>query len=257
MIDPTPDGTRPQTTTDHARPPGEAGETGTLGGRSTTDYVPESTSSTTGAGPTLPDDGRGAGADVPASVGRFVVRARLGEGAFGEVFRAFDPRLDREVALKVARPGTLTTPERARRFLREARAAANLRHPNIVPLFETGQEEARYYIAEAFIPGGTLEAEMARGKGPLPFDRAVALVRALAEALAYAHRQGIVHRDVKPANVLLDEKGEPLLADFGLAARAEGDEKLTHEGAVLGTPAYMSPEQAAGRSADVSPASDQ
>jgi len=197
-------------------------------------------------------------AEEPARLGRFEVRARLGAGAFGDVYRAYDPRLDREVAVKVARPGTLAAPGRVERFLREARAAANLRHPNIVPVLEAGQDGEVTYLVAAYIPGGTLDAAMTNAAGPLPFDRAAALVRKLAEALAYAHRQGVVHRDVKPANILLDERGDPLVADFGLAARADaGDDKLTREGAILGTPAYMSPEQAAGRAADAGPASDQ
>ena len=161
------------------------------------------------------------------------------------------------MALKLAPPGHLANPEVVRRFQREGKAVANLRHPNIVPLFETGQDAGRLFIATAFIPGGTLEATLAAAQGPLPFGRAATLVRKLAEALDYAHRQGVVHRDVKPANVLLDERDEPLLADFGLAARAEGDEKLTHEGAVIGTPAYMVPEQASARAGEVGPASDQ
>jgi serine/threonine protein kinase len=167
------------------------------------------------------------GAGPPARIGRFELRRRLGAGAFGEVYCAFDPHLDREVALKVARPGTLTTPDRVQRFLREARAAANLRHPHIVPLFETGQDGDHHFTASAFIPGGTLEKELAAAQGPLAFRRTADLIRKLAEALGYAHRQGIIHRDVKPANILLDERGDPLVADFGLAARAEGEEKLT------------------------------
>jgi WD40 repeat protein len=194
-------------------------------------------------------------AGVPERVGRFEVRAKLGAGAFGTVYRAYDPQLDREVALKVPQAGTLDTPKRVERFLREARAAAGLRHPHIVPVYDAGQDGGQSYIASAFIKGRTL-AEACDG-GPLAPRRAAEVVRGLAEALAYAHGQGVVHRDVKPANVMLDEAGEPHLMDFGLAARQDTVEKLTHEGAVLGTPAYMAPEQAKGQRGDAEPAGDQ
>jgi len=191
-------------------------------------------------------------------IGRFEIRGRLGEGAFGEVFRAYDSQLDREVALKVAKPSALGTDERVQRFLREAKAAANLRHPNIVPLFDAGQSDGRYFIASAFVRGRTLEAEIAAAAGkPMDLHRAAAVIRRLAEALGYAHRMGITHRDVKPANTLVDEAGEPHLLDFGLAARSGDDTLQTQDGRVLGTPAYMSPEQAAGRSAEATAASDQ
>jgi hypothetical protein len=216
---------------------------------------------------TTPDEvvGRATDADQPAAVatlpkqvGRFAVRSKLGEGSFGEVFRAHDPQLDREVALKVAKPETLNNPEREQRFFREARAAANLRHPNIVPLFETGTAAGRHFIASAFVAGRTLKVEIDEADGrPLDFRRAAEVVRRLADALGYAHRQGIVHRDVKPENVLVDGVGEPHVLDFGLAVRA-GDEVLkTQAGEVFGTPAYMSPEQAAGRSKEATAASDQ
>ena len=188
-------------------------------------------------------------------IGRFQVRQRLGEGAFGVVYRAHDPQLDREVALKVAKAATLSTKKRVDRFLREAKAAAQLRHPYIVPLFDAGKDGERYYIATAFIGGGTLEAVLEQQR--FDFRRTVEVVRALAEALAYAHSLGIVHRDVKPANVMLDEKGQPLLMDFGLAARQEEAEKLTQDGTILGTPLYMAPEQARGKTGVVLPASDQ
>jgi WD40 repeat protein len=187
--------------------------------------------------------------DLPARIGRFEVRTRLGEGAFGIVYAAYDPQLDRHVALKVAKPGMLGTEAGVKRFLREAKAAANLRHPHIVPIFDAGREGEQYYIASAFIRGkslaGALE-ERPEGQGLEP-GRAVEIVRRLADALAYAHRKGIVHRDVKPANVMLDEQGEPMLMDFGLAARADGDEKLTQEATIMGTPAYRAPEQAQGK----------
>ncbi len=189
-------------------------------------------------------------------VGRFEVRQRLGAGAFGGVYRAYDPQLDREVALKVPHPGALDSPGRVERFLREAKAAANLRHPNIVPLYESGRDGERYFIASAFIPGTTL-AEALEDRQAIDPQWAAKVARALAEALAYAHEQGVVHRDVKPANVMLDGKGQPLLMDFGLASRKDEASKLTNDGAVLGTPSYMAPEQAGGKSGEAGPAADQ
>jgi WD40 repeat protein len=193
--------------------------------------------------------------DTPALIGRFEVRTRLGAGAFGAVYRAFDPHLQREVALKVPHPGTLNDPRVRERFLREAKAAAGLRHPHIVPVYDAGCEDGLHYIAAAFIEGRTLED--ARRLQPHDFRLAAQTVRQLAEALAYAHRLGIVHRDVKPANVLVDPQGSAHLTDFGLAHRQEGADKLTQDGTVLGTPAYMAPEQAQGHSGEPQPASDQ
>ncbi|MCE9529565.1 MAG: protein kinase, partial [Planctomycetes bacterium] len=185
----------------------------------------------------------------PERIGRFVVRRFLGEGAFGRVYEAYDSQLDRSVALKVAKPELLQSEKRIKRFLREAKSAANLRHPNIVPVFDSGSDGGHFYIASAFIAGQSLDKhldELPKGKY-LDFRMSVQIVRRLAEALAYAHQHKVVHRDVKPANVMLDEMGEPLLMDFGLAAREEGGEKLTQEGVKgMGTPAYMAPEQGAG-----------
>jgi hypothetical protein len=192
---------------------------------------------------------------LPQSIGRFQVRAELGSGAFGMVYRAYDPQLDREVALKVPRAGTLSTPQRVSRFLREGRTAARLFHPHIVPVYDAGQDGGHFYIASAFIEGRTLADAL--GDGPFDFRRAAEVVHDLARALAYAHGERVVHRDVKPANVMLDGAGRPHLMDFGLARRQEGDEKLTQDGAVMGTPAYMAPELAAGEGTEAGPACDQ
>ncbi len=193
-------------------------------------------------------------------IGRFEIRARLGAGAFGVVYRAFDPQLKREVALKVLHPEMLNHPDRVARFQREARSAAQLRHANIVPVFDIGQDGSHYYIASAYIPGQTLHDAL--DDKPMPFQRAARIVRDLADAVGYAHQQGVVHRDLKPANILLDEKDSPQLVDFGLSARQETEpqekaNRLTRLGAVLGTPAYMAPEQAGGQTGEVQPAADQ
>jgi WD40 repeat protein len=189
------------------------------------------------------------------TIGRFQVRGKLGAGAFGTVYHAYDPSLNRDIALKVPNPGTMDTPKRIERFLREAKAAAGLWHPNIVPVFDAGQDGDRYYIASAFIDGKPL-SDMIEEKGT-DFQRAAQIVRELAEALAYAHGQGIVHRDVKPQNIMVDTHGHIHLMDFGLASRHDEEARLTADGAVLGTPAYMAPEQAKGQTGEAQPATDQ
>lgn len=195
----------------------------------------------------------GNGVKLPGQIGRFVIQSRLGAGAFGTVYRAYDPHLEREVALKVPNPGVLDSPKRVARFLREAKSAANLRHPHIVPVYDAGRDNEQYYIATAFIAGQPL-ADRIEDQGN-EFRQAAIWTRELAEALAYAHEQRIVHRDVKPANCMVDEEGHLHLMDFGLAFRQEEESRLTNDGTVLGTPAYMAPEQAAGREAG--PAADQ
>ncbi|MCY2987990.1 MAG: protein kinase [Planctomycetota bacterium] len=196
-----------------------------------------------------------AAAGIPKQLGRFEIRKRIGAGAFGQVFRAYDPTLDREVALKIPHHGTLQREKDKTRFFREPKAAAQLRHPNIVPVYDAGVDGDIYYIASAFIDGQTLSDAIE--EQPFDFRRSAQVVMDLARALDYAHRKGIVHRDVKPANIMLDANGDPLVMDFGLARFEEGQDKLTHEGTVLGTPAYMPPEQARGELDRVGPASDQ
>jgi serine/threonine protein kinase len=193
---------------------------------------------------------------VPLSaIGRYQLRAKLGSGAFGTVYRGYDPQLDREVALKVLNPEALLSQQAIERFHREARAAARMHHPYIVPVYDAGQHDGQYFIASAFIPGRTLAAIIPEG-GLAP-QRAAALITQLAEALSYAHKQGVLHRDVKPGNIMVDEQDTLYLMDFGLAAWIEqSSARVTKIGALLGTPSYMAPEQAGGDMREVGPAAD-
>jgi eukaryotic-like serine/threonine-protein kinase len=190
---------------------------------------------------------------MPGSIGRFVLREPLGEGGYGQVIRAFDPHLDREVALKVLKPNRLND-KALERFLREARAAARLDHPNIVGLHDAGRDEGRCWIAYQLVSGQTLS--MVRDHDRPTIEASVRIVRDLALALDHAHGRGVFHRDLKPANILIDNKGRARLTDFGLARRLDIDSDLTMEGTVLGTPHYMSPEAAAGRSHEADARSD-
>jgi len=192
---------------------------------------------------------------APTKIGRFEIRNRIGTGAFGTVYRAFDPTLGREVALKVPRAAAMKRRDVRTRFLREPKAAAQLRHPHIVPVYDAGVDGDRYYIASAFIEGRTLDDVIAEQR--LGYRQTAEVVFALADALDYAHSHGVVHRDVKPANVMLDHQGQPMLVDFGLARLESSDEKLTHDGSLMGTPAYMAPEQVDASLGAVGPASDQ
>jgi S1-C subfamily serine protease len=212
--------------------------------------------------PTPGDTGNDQSAVYPASntraltrIGRFEVRERLSFGAFGTVYRAYDPQLQREVALKVLRPEATASPRAVERFQREARAAARLSHPNVVRIYESGQDGPHHFIASELVDGETLGALVP--EGGMDAREAARLVIQLAKALDHAHGQGVVHRDVKPDNVLVNGDGHLYLADFGLAALAGlADARLTQTGDLMGTPSYMAPEQAAGDWDAVGPAAD-
>jgi tRNA A-37 threonylcarbamoyl transferase component Bud32 len=193
--------------------------------------------------------------EPPRQIGKFELIEEIGSGSFGSVFRALDTELLREVAVKLLRSSRLAQAEDAERFMREARSAAQLKHPGIVSLYEVGKtEDGIYYLVEEFIRGVTLEQHMRAG--PMTPNVVAGMIADVARALDAAHKLGIVHRDVKPSNILVDADGHPHLTDFGLAKRDNDDVTMTAEGEVLGTPAYMSPEQARGESREVDARSD-
>ncbi len=198
----------------------------------------------------------------PVQIGRFILREQLGVGGFGVVWRARDPQLDRDVALKAPRRDQLS-PHEAEMFFREARAAAQLSHPGIVSVHEVGRDQASaggsIYIVSELVDGEPLSERLKTQR--IATRHAAALVADIADALEYAHSRGVIHRDLKPSNIMLDrfssggetihhaeaELGRPRLMDFGLAKRDTGEATMTVDGQVLGTPAYMSPEQASGQ----------
>lgn len=164
------------------------------------------------------------------------------------VYKAYQPAMERYVALKVLPRHFAEDPEFTARFQREAKTLAQLQHPYILPVFDSGQVEGYAYIVMPFVQSGTL-TDLLKGH-PLPFPLVRQIITQISEALHYAHGRGLIHRDVKPSNVLMDESGNCLLTDFGLARIVESSVDLTNSGALVGTPAYMSPEQGSGRKAD-------
>jgi WD40 repeat protein len=195
---------------------------------------------------------------LPTSIARFQIREKLGEGGFGSVYRAYDPVLDRETALKVPH-GSSNIKRQYDRILKEAKAAARLRHPNIVAVFEVGSALERPFIAAEYVKGRTLSAVMKETSDDRMADlrQHVEWLTAIARGLSYAHREGIVHRDVKPHNILIDETGRAQLTDFGLAMQLTEAESEDRKNAIVGTLGYLSPEQAAGDQSQVGPPADQ
>ena len=180
-----------------------------------------------------------------ALFGEFVISRELGRGGMAAVFLAHQLRLDRKVAIKVMAPSLMSEPGLIERFRDEATTVAGLDHPNIISIFEVGSAAGLQYFVMQYVPGRSLE-RATRQHGPLPFDIVRALVLGIGEALAFAHRHQVIHRDVKPGNVLLSLDGRVIVGDFGIA-KAMTSTGRTQTGAVIGTPAYMSPEQCLAR----------
>jgi len=186
--------------------------------------------------------------------GDYELLEEIARGGMGGVFKARQATLNRVVALKPISSGLLASRESVKRFKAEAEAAAGLDHPNIVPIHEIGEHDGQHYFSMTFIDGPTLGKAL--GRKPLPARRAAQMLITVARAVHFAHQRGVLHRDLKPGNILLDAQGEPHLTDFGLAKFLQKDSTLTQTNAVLGTPAYMSPEQARGDTKAVTTAAD-
>jgi len=207
------------------------------------------------APPPIPQSGFVPGVTpLPASFGDYDLLAEIGRGGMGIVYRAVQRSLGRSVAIKMLLRRDLAGPADLARFRSEAEAAARLDHPGIVPIFEVGEHEGHPFYSMRLIEGTTLARRLAQG--PLAAREAAGLLAKVADAVQAAHGRGVLHRDLKPSNILIDSAGEPHVSDFGLAKRLEDSESMTHTGAILGTPCYMSPEQAAGSRGDVGPRSD-
>ena len=181
---------------------------------------------------------------VGRRLGEYRIEAALGRGGMGQVYRARHVTLDRVCAVKILSAQLVADPVYRGRFLQEARAVARLNHPNIVTVYDAGVSDGNYYIAMQFVDGVSLNERLARG--PLSLDEALEIIAPVAAALDYAHAQGLVHRDVKPGNILIGSDGHVFLADFGIARTVTQDVRLTTSGMMVGTPAYMAPEQITG-----------
>ena len=200
------------------------------------------------------DEGVPAVGDQVRYFGDYELVEEIARGGMGVVFKARQMNLNRTVALKMILAGQFAGEEDVQRFYTEAEAAAQLDHPGIVPIFEIGEHQGQHYFSMGYIEGESLGQKVA--DGPLPPREAAELVKKICEAMAYAHERGVIHRDLKPANILIDRSGQPKVTDFGLAKKTEADSDLTGTGQILGTPAYMPPEQAAGKSDQVGPLAD-
>jgi serine/threonine-protein kinase len=192
--------------------------------------------------------------ELPHRFGDYELLKEIGRGGMGIVFLARQLSLNREVAVKMILRGRLASAAERDRFRAEAEAAGGLDHPGLVPVYEVGEIDGHPYFSMKYVHGRTLAQRLA--DGPLPPREAARILAEVSEAVDSAHRRGLLHRDLKPSNILLDEEGRPHVSDFGLAKQVTDAVSVTRSGAVLGTPAYMAPEQAAGMRGEVSPASD-
>src|SRR5206468_4089748 len=211
----------------------------------------------TGLGPLLGELSerlRSDAAQMQTEFGDYELLEEVGRGGQGVVFRARQKSLNRIVALKVIGLGQWATQAHLNRFRLEAEAAASLDHPCIVPIYEVGERDGQCYFSMKFVESGQLDEVVKRE--PMPIRRAVELIAKVARAVHYAHEHGILHRHIKPGNILLDQNGEPHLTDFGLARLVEADSTVTGTLEVLGTPSYMAPEQAAGERTKLTSATD-
>ncbi|MFO7684263.1 MAG: serine/threonine-protein kinase, partial [Chloroflexota bacterium] len=181
---------------------------------------------------------------TPEKIGRYQIDGEIGRGGMATVFKAYDPRFERHVAVKVLPREFMHDPEFRARFNREAKTIAALEHPAIVPVYDYGDEEGLLYLVMRYMPGGSLSDRLEQG--PLSIEESAEILQRLGSALDRAHSQGIIHRDLKPSNVLFDQYGDAFLADFGIVRVAGSDSNLTASGSLVGTPMYMSPEQVYG-----------
>jgi serine/threonine protein kinase len=184
---------------------------------------------------------------IPEKIGRYIIKDELGRGGMATVYQAYDPSFDREVAIKILPSEMLHDPQFRSRFALELKTVAGLEHPSIVPVYDVGEEDGQPYYVMRYMTGGPLSRLINKGKFSL--QDTARIIEKLAQGLAYAHKKGVIHRDLKPDNILFDEHGDPFISDFGVAKLTESSVSLTGSG-IIGTPAYMSPEQAKGVEVD-------
>ena len=192
--------------------------------------------------------------NIPQYIGKYEIIREIARGGMGVVYEAKDPELNRTVALKTLLAGELADGQEIERFHREAQLTASFNHPGIVPIHEVGIQDNIHYLIMDYIDGISLSEYVSKAKAPL--RKVVKMVLQIADALAYAHNMGVIHRDIKPGNVIVDTSGKPLLTDFGLARKRESEQSLTMSGVALGTPSYMPPEQAEGKIREIDVRSD-